>query len=212
MPRPTAALAAVAALSLALTGCSMLNGKESASSEVAVKPPVVDETPDPGNGPPVTQQKKTKSVEICTLFNASDVNQATNDEMEGTLAGGGSYCVVSTKKSQLAVDVMEIRYEQGLQDQGGDGTKLRIGGNRASQKLGKAKDGRAECYIVVQLNSINEFGPNAVRIEIVDYTKGAKGPKSDLCGVARSVTEMVFNKIPAATGRPGTGGVSAEFV
>ncbi|MGW2399768.1 DUF3558 family protein [Kitasatospora sp. NPDC001664] len=199
MRRPTAALAAVAALSLALTGCSMLNGKESASSEVAVKPPVVDETPDPGNGPPVTQQKKTRTVEICTLFNASDISRATNDEMEGTLEGGGSYCVVSTKKTQLAVDIVAIRYEQGIQDQGGDGTKLRIGGNRASQKVGKDKDGRNQCYVVVQLNSINEFGDNAVRVVIVDYSKGANGPNPDLCGVARSVTQMVFDKIPAAS-------------
>ncbi|MFI5533516.1 DUF3558 family protein [Kitasatospora sp. NPDC051853] len=210
MRRP-ATFAAVALLSLALTGCSALNGVSSDSTEPAVKLPVAEETVDPGNGEPVTQQKKTKSVEICTLFNASDINRVTNDEMEGTLAGGGNYCVVSTKKTQLAVDVMSIRYEQGLQDQGGDGTKLRIGGNRASQKLGKDKEGRRDqCYVVVQLNSINEFGDNAVRIEIVNYAKD--GSKPDLCGVARNVTQMVFDKIPAATGRPGTGGVTADFV
>ena len=195
MRRPTTALAAATLLTLALTGCSVLDKEGSSSAEPAVKLPVAEETVDSGGGEPVTKQKKTKTVEICTLFNAADINRVTNDEMEGTLAGGGSYCVVSTKKTQLAVSVMATRYEQGVQEQGGGSTNIRIGGNRASQKLGTGKDGKEQCSVVVQLNSINEFGDNAVQIEISNYSKGAK---PDLCGVARNVTQMVFDKIPAA--------------
>ncbi|MGW4646094.1 DUF3558 family protein [Kitasatospora sp. NPDC004289] len=195
MRRPTAALAAVAVLSLALTGCSMLNGKDSDSTEPAVKLPVAAETADPGTGEPVTHQKKTRTVEICRLFTAADIQQATNDEMEGSLDNGGSYCVVSTKKSMLAVSVQALRFEQGVQNQGGGATNIRIGGNRASQKAAKNAEGLDQCDVVVQLNSINEFGDNSLNVKITNYDK-AKKP--DVCGVARNITQMVFDKIPAA--------------
>ncbi|WP_344447729.1 hypothetical protein, partial [Kitasatospora nipponensis] len=100
------------------------------------------------------------------------------------------------KKSMLAISVQAIRYEQGVQSQEGGGTKLRFGGNRASQKLTKASGKELDsCDIVVQLNSINEFGDNSVDIKITNYDKATK---PDVCGVARKITQMIFDKIPNA--------------
>lgn len=189
--RRFASTLALAVLPLTLASCSMIS-EATSSSEPAVNLPVESETPDTGTAAkPVTVQKRTQTVKICELFTATDINQATNDEMEGTLANGGNYCVVSTKKTMLAIAVQAMRY-----DPHEDGTKLRIGGNQASQKLTKASGKNLdECDIVVQLNSINEFGDNALNVSIQNYDKATT---PDVCGVARKITQMIFDKIPTA--------------
>ncbi len=186
---------ALAVLPLTVVSCSMISEAIS-SSEPAVSLPVESETPDTGAAAgPVTVQKRTQTVEICTLFAAADIKQVTNDEMEGTLGDGGSFCVVSTKKTMLAIAVQAIRYEEGVRRQESGATRLRIGGNQASQKLVKeAGKNLDQCDVVVQLNSVNEFGENALNVKITNYDKATK---PDVCGVARKITQMIFDKIPA---------------
>ncbi|WP_405017649.1 DUF3558 domain-containing protein [Kitasatospora sp. NBC_00070] len=187
---------APAVLPLALVSCSAINSVTGGSGST-VNLPVESETPDTGTAAgPVTVQKRTQTVQMCSVFTAEDVKRVTNDEMEGQ-KDPGNYCVVSTKKSMLAIAVQAIRYEQGVQSQEGGGTKLRIGGNQASQKLTKASGKNLDsCDIVVQLNSINEFGDNALNVEITNYDKATE---PDVCGVARKVTQMIFDKIPTAS-------------
>ncbi|BFV59061.1 hypothetical protein KCMC57_up41650 [Kitasatospora sp. CMC57] len=186
---------ALAVLPLTLASCSMIS--QATGHPTAVDLPVEPETPDTGTAAgPVTVQKRTQTVQMCSIFTAEDINKATNDEMEGQ-KDPGNYCVVSTKKSMLAIMVQAIRYEQGVQHQEGGSTKLRFGGNQASQKLTKASGKNLDsCDIVVQLNSVNEFGDNAVDVEITNYDKATK---PDVCGVARKITQMIFDKIPNAS-------------
>ncbi|KQV11674.1 MULTISPECIES: hypothetical protein [unclassified Kitasatospora] len=179
---------ALAVLPLTLVSCSAISAVTGDSGST-VNLPVESETPDTGAAAgPVTVQKKTQTIDVCTVFTAADINKATNDEMEGII-DPGNYCVVSTKQSMLAISVMAERY-----DPHPDGTKLRFGGNQASQKLTKASGKRLdECDIVVQLNSINEFGDNALNVNIANYDKESQ---PDVCGVARKITQMIFDKIP----------------
>ncbi|MER5867687.1 hypothetical protein [Kitasatospora sp. NPDC002040] len=185
---------ALAVLPLTLTSCSMIS--QATGHPTAVDMPVESETPDSNpNAAPVAVQKRTQTVQMCSVFTAEDINQATNDVMEGQ-KDPGNYCVVSTKKSMLAIAVMATRYEQGVQSQEGGSTNLRFGGNRASQKFTKASGKDLDsCDIVVQLNSINEFGDNALEVDITNYDKATK---PDVCGVARKITQMIFDKIPNA--------------
>ncbi|MFD0572105.1 hypothetical protein ACFQ0T_26480 [Kitasatospora gansuensis] len=186
---------ALLALPLTLASCSKIS--QATGHPTSVDLPVESETPDTSpNAAPVKVQKRTQTIQVCSVFTAEDINAATDDEMEGQ-KDPGNYCVVSTKKSMLAISVQAIRYEQGVQSQEGGGTKLRFGGNRASQKLTKASGKELDsCDIVVQLNSINEFGDNSVDIKITNYDKATK---PDVCGVARKITQMIFDKIPNAS-------------